>query len=221
MSSVDRVYSEVRAMAAAFEFKPDERINELRLAKFVGTSRTPLREALNRLVAEGFLTYRNGQGFFCRSLEPGGIMNLYEARIAVECEGIRLASERAEDVEITALRSYLHWIEPIYRGDAGPEKLVELDEEFHLKIIRLSANSELERMLVNLNARSRFVRRIDMEKRRAITPADHLAIVRALSIRDPAAATERMRQHITRRREEALAAVRNAFSRLYVSQGAM
>ena len=55
-------------MAAAFEFKPEERINESELSKKLGISRTPLREALNRLVAEGLLTAREGKGFFCRSL---------------------------------------------------------------------------------------------------------------------------------------------------------
>ena len=153
-------------MAAGFEFKPDERINEVHLAREVGTSRTPLREALNRLVAEGFLTYRTGQGFFCRSLDPESILNLYEARLAVECEGIRLASERAADADIAAVRKFLMEIEPAYHGSAEARVLVELDEEFHMKIIRLSANAELERMLSNLNARSRYVRWIDMEARR-------------------------------------------------------
>ena len=52
-SRVDKVYEQVRTMATNFEFKPDERINEGALAGELGTSRTPLREALNRLVAEG------------------------------------------------------------------------------------------------------------------------------------------------------------------------
>ncbi len=203
-------------MAAGFEFKPDERINEVHLAREVGTSRTPLREALNRLVAEGFLTYRTGQGFFCRSLDPESILNLYEARLAVECEGIRLASERAADADIAAVRSFLMEIEPAYHGSAEARVLVELDEEFHMKIIRLSANAELERMLSNLNARSRYVRWIDMEARRAITPADHLRIVEALVVRDSTSAMALMREHITRRQEEATEAARRAFSRLYV-----
>ena len=83
-SSVDRVYDRLRQMAADFEFKPDERINESALSTKLGASRTPLREALNRLVAEGFLTFQARRGFFCRPLSPSQILSLYEARIAVE-----------------------------------------------------------------------------------------------------------------------------------------
>ena len=81
-SNVDSIYQTVRAMAAAFEFKPEERINESDLSKRLGISRTPLREALNRLVAEGLLTVQEGRGFFCRSLVPEQIVHIYELRQA-------------------------------------------------------------------------------------------------------------------------------------------
>ncbi|MFD2856844.1 GntR family transcriptional regulator [Seohaeicola zhoushanensis] len=83
-SNVSRVYAALRRMAADFELKPDERINESALSLQLGASRTPLREALNRLVAEGFLTFRSGRGFYCRSLSPALVMELYEARVAVD-----------------------------------------------------------------------------------------------------------------------------------------
>ncbi len=206
-------------MAVGFEFKPDERINEIHLSREVGTSRTPLREALNRLVAEGFLTYRTGHGFFCRSLDPASILNLYEARQAVECEGVRLACRRATETDIAGIRAFLLDIEPVYQGDAEVWTLVDLDEEFHMRVIRLSENAELERLLSNLNARSRYVRWIDMETRRSITPGDHMRIVEALELRDGDKAATRMRDHISRRQEEAMVAAQRAFSRLYVGDG--
>ncbi|MFV2034404.1 MAG: GntR family transcriptional regulator [Halocynthiibacter sp.] len=82
-STVDRTTDRLRQMAANFEIKPDARIKEGEMALHLGVSRTPLREALNRLVAEGFLTFRSGQGFFCRSLTPERILDLYEARTAI------------------------------------------------------------------------------------------------------------------------------------------
>ena len=65
---VESVYQTLREMAVDFRLKPGERINEVALARALGASRTPLREALNRLVSEGFLTFEPGRGFFCRKL---------------------------------------------------------------------------------------------------------------------------------------------------------
>jgi DNA-binding GntR family transcriptional regulator len=58
-------------MSVSFELKPGERLNEGEPAKRLGVSRTPLREALNRLNTEGFLRFTPGKGFFCRELRPG------------------------------------------------------------------------------------------------------------------------------------------------------
>ena len=205
-------------MAIGFEFKPDERINEGSLATALGTSRTPLREALNRLVAEGFLTFRTGRGFFCRTLDPDGVFDLYEARRAIEAEGARLAAERASDADLVALLAHLDATEQDYTGGTEAKRLVDLDEDFHLRVIRLSGNAEMERILRNLNARSRYIRWIDMEDRHLVTPADHRAIAEALKRRDGTEAASEMARHIERRRDEATDAVRRAFSRLYVPQ---
>ena len=216
-STADRVYIEVRDMAARFAFKPNERINEGQLARQVSASRTPLREALNRLTAEGFVSFRPGQGFFCRSLNPDDILDLYEARQAIEAETARLATERASDESLAALRETLAQGEPEYHAETDTALLVELDETFHMRIAELAGNSELCRILANLNARSRFVRTIDMDHRRAVTPADHWRVFEAIAARDPDKAAHAMRDHISRRRDEATEAARQAFSRLYVT----
>ena len=127
-SSVDRVYKEVRRMASNFEFKPDERINESALSSELGASRTPLREALNRLVAEGFLTFQNGRGFFCRSLSPGRILDLYEARQAIECEALHRSVERASDEDLREVADYLDETEPHYGNPDMAIEVLDMDE---------------------------------------------------------------------------------------------
>ncbi|MEM7300713.1 MAG: GntR family transcriptional regulator [Pseudomonadota bacterium] len=216
MNSADRVYADVRDLAVRFEFKPSERINEGQLAKRLGTSRTPLREALNRLTAEGFLSFRPGQGFYCRSLEPDDVLDLYELRQALETEGVRLAVERSDDAEIHAVRSFLKETQSRYVADAPARVLVDLDEEFHLRVMRLSGNRELERQLENANARTRFIRWLDMERRWDVTPDHHLAILEQIEARDASSAASLMRDHISRRREDAVQTVREAYSRIYV-----
>lgn len=216
-SRVDQIYDEVRGMATDFAFKPDERINEGALASTLGVSRTPLREALNRLVAEGFITFQTGRGFFNRSLQPQRVLELYEVRQAIEGEALRRAIDRASDDGIAELRGFLLSTEPAYSAGTSAKELVELDEQFHMRLAELSLNGELVRMLRNVSERIRYVRWIVMtEKKRGRTHAEHLSILDALATRDVEAAVTALRNHIEQRSEEATAAVRIAYSQLYV-----
>ena len=84
VSHAERLYSAIRDMTIAYRIKPGERLNEVELARQLGGSRTPLREALNRLAAEGFLTFRRSQGFYCREFKPREIHELYQLRSIIE-----------------------------------------------------------------------------------------------------------------------------------------
>lgn len=224
-SNVDRVYVKLRQLAANFEFKPDARINESALSLELGASRTPLREALNRLAAEGFLTFQSGRGFFCRSLSPSLVLDLYEARVAVETEAMRLACKRATDEELLLLKETLDRHEKTGLPSSEPDILLNQDEEFHLAIARLSQNAELVGMLENLNDRVRYVRlvylkaKVDQAERsdgsKGKTSA-HRVILLALMERNTESACMAMRRHIGRRRKDAAEAVRIAYSQLYV-----
>jgi DNA-binding GntR family transcriptional regulator len=83
-SAAERVYEQVKAMAISFELPPGGRVNELAIAKKMGVSRTPLREALNRLTGDGFLTLSPKQGFFRKPLSVREISDLYELREQIE-----------------------------------------------------------------------------------------------------------------------------------------
>lgn len=219
--SVERAYALLKEMAASYEFKPDSRLNETELAKRLETSRTPLREALNRLVAEGFLTFRSGQGFFCRSLTSAEIMDLYEARAAIECEATRLAALRADPKDVESLEHYLSGAGAEYQPGRSPVELVQLDEDFHMRLAALSGNSEMVRMLENIYGRIRYIRLIDLKTLSEktgpeyVTTEPHQRILQAVKRRDPDAAQAEMRRHIERRLEAVTENVRNAFAQLY------
>ncbi|NDK36258.1 GntR family transcriptional regulator [Rhodovulum sulfidophilum] len=219
--SVERAYRMLKEMAATYAFKPDSRLNEGVLARQLETSRTPLREALNRLAAEGFLVFRPGQGFFCRSLTPGEIMDLYEARAAIECEAAKLAARRADPQDLDALGAFLEASCADYQPGTSPVELVRLDEDFHMRLTALSGNAELSRLLENVNGRIHFVRLIDLrtlsqrDGPEVVTTAPHRRILEAVRARDPEAAQNEMRGHIERRLEAITENVRNAFAELY------
>jgi DNA-binding GntR family transcriptional regulator len=220
---VGQAYEHIREMAESFELKPDSQINEIALAKQFGTSRTPLREALNRLVAEGFLTFQARRGFFCRPLSPAQILALYEARIAVETEAVRLAIEKADDDQLSDLVERLRAFESEYESCEDAGRLLELDELFHVEIARLSENLELVRILENLNGRIRFVRLIYLKNRsfdRQSSPQDsdilaHKSILSRIAEKDIEGAVTAMRRHIKRRKEETIEAVAKALAQIY------
>ncbi|MGB3314538.1 MAG: GntR family transcriptional regulator [Albidovulum sp.] len=218
--TVGRLYAELRRRAADFEFRPSERLNESQLALRLGASRTPLREALNRLVAEGFIDFRSGQGFFCRPLTPEIIFNLYEARAAVECAALRAATRRASDADIAGLTAYLDRTEAAYDRATDPVALLEMDEDFHARLCALAGNPEFDAMLANISGRIRFVRSIDLKQMRAADSigerlSAHRDVLQALAVRDGEGAVRAMQAHIEKRREQAIEAVRNAFADLY------
>ncbi len=215
-TSVDLVYEQVRDMAANFEFKPAERINESKLSKRLGASRTPLREAMNRLAAEGLLMLEGGRGFFCQPLNPQLVVCLYELREALEADAVRLAVDRSTDEQLQEIESYLKDIAPRYVDGTPAREIVSLDEEFHLKIAGLSGNPEITSMIELTYERIRYVRWIAMREKIDITHTAHLHVFNAIIARDADTAVERMRNHIKTSTEEATETVEKAYSQLYV-----
>ncbi len=205
----------VKDMAILFKFKPGERINEVDLAHRLGASRTPLREALNRLVAEGFLVLKQGRGFFCRDLKPREMFELYQFRAVLEVAAVRLACEQATEQEVADLAHFLDQTGP-EEGGRSSEKLVELDEFFHESIVALSRNMEMCRTLENINARIKYFRWVDMDSKRAETQSEHRAVVEALMARDADSAAHHMNVHIARRLDQITAAIKESYFRIYL-----
>jgi DNA-binding GntR family transcriptional regulator len=212
---VGTLYQRLKAMAVDFRIRPGERINEVALARELDASRTPLREALNRLVAEQLIDFQPGRGFFCRALDPQDIFDLYELRAVLEDAAVRMACERARDEDIAALKEALYANGLAYVGKTVRE-VTRLDEKFHLEIAALSANGELVRQLRNVNERIRFIRWVDMSSRVKETKGEHKAIMAAIEKRDADEAARLMRGHIAKRKDQIVAAVRESYSAIYM-----
>lgn len=218
-SHVDRIYEQLKSMAAAFELKPGERVNESVLSKALSISRTPLREALNRLTTDGFLEVRPGKGFFRKMLDPKEIFELFQLRVAIECAGMALVVEAAKEDEIAELFDFL--------DETGGDQshlpvldLVHLDERFHETLLGMGGNTEFVRVLRNINSRIRFVRWVDMGRRgRRATQDEHRAILQAVSERDGKKASELLERHIERRMDEVTSSIREGFSKIYMGEG--
>lgn len=216
--SSERAYQVIRKMLVEFRLKPEERINEVQLSRSLGVSRTPIREALNRLASEGFVSLTPNRGFFVRSLSTEGLLDLYELRSIIECAAFRLMCERAGDEQIGQLRSYWDAIVEGYR-EQPPDLILAEDEGFHLLIAELSGNPEIVAQLNSINARIRFIRRIQIEHRThdPAQVAAHSAIVDAAVRRDIEGGVDLLRNHIELTISATQQALKDALLKVFVS----
>ncbi|MGQ3214431.1 GntR family transcriptional regulator [Shinella sp.] len=215
--SSERAYNTIRKLLIEFKLKPDERLNEVQLSRSLGVSRTPIREALNRLASEGFVSLTPNRGFFVRSLSTEGLLDLYELRSIIECAAFRLMCERAEDAQIARLTAYWASVVDGYE-QSPPDEILVKDETFHLLIAELSGNPELANQLAAINARIRFIRRIQIEHthdRKQIV--SHSDIVAAAIRRDAERGTALLRDHIEMTVSATQEALKSALLKVYTS----
>ncbi|MEL7116411.1 MAG: GntR family transcriptional regulator [Pseudomonadota bacterium] len=208
------IYTRLKERVVGFGVRPGDRLNEVALARELDVSRTPLREALNRLMAERLVDFVPGSGFFCRSLEPQIVFDLYEMRQVIESAGVTLACERASDAEIA------EWKDETCRPCASVSGMtvaeaVARDEDFHMGIALMSGNGELVAQLDMLNDRTRFIRWVNIAARVQASKAEHRAILNAVVKRDATRASTLLSRHIERRMDQVVDAVKEGFSNLY------
>jgi DNA-binding GntR family transcriptional regulator len=215
---VDRIHAELRNMAITFRLLPGERVNEAILAQELGVSRTPLREALNRLSGEGFLTFSANQGFFRKPLDVKEIFDLYELRQQMEMAAVRLAVERASDEQLAELESFVEQSAE-EKPDRTAEEVIALDEEFHERIVTLTGNLEMRHSLRNVNDRIHYVRWIDMSGRRSETQGQHKEIVHSLRERNTEKGMRLMGEHIGQRLDQIIDKVERSYGRIYMTAG--
>lgn len=220
--SAERAYNVIRKLVIDFRLKPDERINEVQLARQLDLSRTPVREALNRLASEGFLGFQPNRGFFFRAPEINDLLHLFELRTIIEASAFALTCQRATDQEIAALDKL--WQELLVRYQRNdPDEILGLDEQFHVSLAALARNEEIVSVLQNLNARIRFVRRIQIEHGRNHPKMifEHTNIVEALTARDAELGARLLKAHISLTVEDATSVMKEAVFKLYHAKMAL
>ena len=198
-----------------FHFLPGERLNEAILAKELGVSRTPLREALNRLSSEGFLTFSANNGFFRKTIDVKEIFDLYEFRRCLELAAVKLSVERATDEQLSEIEAFVAE-SALEVKDRTVDDFVTLDERFHEMLIKLTGNMQMLDALKKINARIQFVRWLDMTERRPETQSQHKLIVAALRKRDREETERLISEHIAHRLDQIVEKVERSYGRIFV-----
>jgi DNA-binding GntR family transcriptional regulator len=152
-------------------------------------------EALRDLGRDGLIEHEVGIGARVRKLDIDGLRNQHILRIAVECEAVRQATERATDGHLADLRDLAEKLDRVIDANGPPQEVQRLDSRFHLRIAQLSGAASLietlqANQLVRLLARgSRLAH--DMKQ----PHGQHLRIVAPILARDIDAAERAMREH--------------------------
>jgi DNA-binding GntR family transcriptional regulator len=217
----ETAYSVLRRRMLEGEFPLGHRLGEGRLADELGMSRTPVREALAALRAEGLVERHPDGGYAPATPDLDSIPDLYEVRAALEVEAVALPSRRGGQHQAELLEAVQEeWRELRANPPAASPSFVSLDEAFHVGIAHAAGNHALVKTLEQVNDRIRFVRMQDFltDERVEVTIREHLEIVDALLERDQFEAAARLRRHL----EESMAVVEQralqALARMVVGQ---
>lgn len=185
-----RLLDAIRSGALA----PGARLREAELATRLGVSRTPVREAIRQLEAEGLVTHLPRQGATVRTLDHAEIIELYEMRATLEGAAARMAARAASAVELAELAA----LNAAMAGAGDPSAAQAANGQFHRTLLGaarnrflLAAVNALQRTLLLLGPTT-----LGEADRIAAAVAEHASLLDALAARDGLAAEAAMRAHI-------------------------
>jgi DNA-binding GntR family transcriptional regulator len=182
--------------ADIYAHREEIRLDDRALARALGVSRTPIREAMTLLEQEGFLRTEPRRGVFIVRKTKKQILEMIEMWAALESMAARLATLNASDEDIGKLRGMFDG----FRSETPSEHIEEYSEAniaFHQAIIRLSGSHLMGQTIENLFIHVRAIRRmtISQSDRAARSIVDHMRIIEALERRDTELAERLVRQH--------------------------
>ena len=192
------LYEEVaellRQRIFARELEPGSWIDEMRLAEEYGISRTPMREALKVLAAEGLVTMKVRRGAYVTEVNEKDQRDVYHLLSLLEADAAAVVAERATDAELQELKA-LH--QELESAVDQTDRFFAINERFHMRVLAIADNRWRDQMVADLRKVMKLNRHNSLLKtgRLAESLQEHRAIVQALLQRDPALSAQRVREH--------------------------
>lgn len=191
----ERVFDALEEIIVDGVFQPGAHLREDDLAKRLGVSRNPVREALQTLVYHGFADHQPGRGVFVHSPSMQEIEEVFHTRALLESESARLAAALISEARLSELDEIL-----TLGGNAAPggdtHELLELDERFHEVIIAAANNVVMAKMLGTLRRRMRWYSSSVVVEGAVESWRQHGDIVGALREGDSRSAARSMAAHV-------------------------
>lgn len=193
----DLIADELEEMILTGSFEDGDRLDEIRLAEKFGVSRTPVREAFQRLVASGLAIQIPRRGVFVTLPGPVELVEMFETMAEIEAVCARLAAMRISDTALDELSTINGLCQQAIDAEDVDRYYLE-NERFHQTIYDETNNSFLAREARRLQHRLKPYRRIQLRLRGRVAQslAEHEAIVKALKAGDSAGAADAIRGHV-------------------------
>ncbi|WP_302172144.1 GntR family transcriptional regulator [uncultured Hydrogenophaga sp.] len=169
-------------------------IDELKIAEELGISRTPLREALKVLAAEGLVTMKVRRGAYVTEVSEKDLSDVYHLLALLESDAAGVVAQRASDTQLAGLQA-LH--AELEAASDDRDRFFAINEQFHMQLLEIADNRWRDQMVADLRKVMKLNRHHSLFKTGRISEslAEHRAIVQALVQRDAALAAQRMREH--------------------------
>ena len=182
------------------DLAPGDWIDEVRIAEGLGISRTPLREALKVLAAEGLVTMKVRRGAYVTEVSERDLADVYHLLALLESDAVAVVAERATPEQIDALKALHAELEHAAQpGLANREQFFAVNERFHMQVLAIANNKWRDQMVADLRKVMKLNRHNSLLKQGRIDEslAEHRAVMAAIEARDPQAAMACMQAHFS------------------------
>lgn len=176
------------------ELEPGSWIDEMRLAEEYGISRTPMREALKVLAAEGLVTMKVRRGAYVTEVNEKDQRDVYHLLALLEADAASVVAVRATDAQLAELQA-LH--AELEAAVDHTERFFAINEQFHMRVLAIADNRWRDQMVADLRKVMKLNRHNSLLKTGRIAESlqEHQAMVQAMVQRDPALSAQRVREH--------------------------
>jgi DNA-binding GntR family transcriptional regulator len=201
-----RVYHQIKNLILSNEVMPGQKLHHQELSERLGVSRTPVREALTRLVQEGYASFLPNRVFTCKEIRMQEAEELYEMREAVEAFAVERAIENLTESALNHLKKKIELYGADVQNRFSRERLV-YDQEVHLEIATLAGNAILKKTLQHLFERIILKRRTDglYDAARGVAAhQEHIRLLEAMEKHDVRQAVSIVRAHIREGKQNVL-----------------
>ena len=190
----EEVAEQLRQRIFQRELEPGSWIDEVKIAQEFGISRTPLREALKVLAAEGLVTMKVRRGAYVTEVSETDLADVYHLLSLLESDAAGVVAQKASDEQLRELQQ-LH--KELESAQNNRDKFFAINERFHMRLLEIAGNRWRDQLVADLRKVMKLNRHNSLFKAGRVKESmlEHRAIMDAIAKRDAKLAVKRMQEH--------------------------